>query len=112
VGGSKERKSEREREREREREEEEREGERDLCNPDDDGALNSPSIVPLTYLEVEKGDAPHGEYTRGVKWPHFAARRATDVAYIASSRSRVLDTRASSEVYLQSATFASDALRQ
>jgi len=106
VGGSKERKSERERERGGGG------GERDLCNPDDDGALNSPSIVPLTYLEVEKGDAPHGEYTRGVKWPHFAARRATDVAYIASSRSRVLDTRASSEVYLQSATFASDALRQ
>lgn len=80
-----------------EREEErtrEGEGERDSCNLDDDdgGALNSPSIVPLTYLEVEKGDAPHGEYTRGVKWPRFAARRATDVAYIASSRSRALDT--------------------
>jgi len=29
---------------------------------------------------VEKGDAPYGECTRGVKWPHFAAG-AADVLY-------------------------------
>jgi len=64
VSGRKQREKEWEREREREREED-GEGERDLCNPDDDGALNSPSIVPLTYpLKWKKGTHRTGN-TRG-----------------------------------------------